>query len=315
MWKYALILAIGFSGFCQAKPRRHSPPPPLMPEFETSKLLTAQNSLGTDDLVRGPTQVERFTGSETAIRTKEYESSFRTNNKASRLSVMGGLTRTTQEVNYQKLNHNLYLGASFESHFHYLGIEMEGYYGTASVGFSGAGAILNRSGELRQYGVLANLNAELPLTLSKVRFLPKVGAGYGLMDQTTSLNVSVANLSPGINPGSGQSAHGPFVIAGIEIEPYRLFEISVDYARSLATAGRISAGVNPINLALSSQNGYFERIRAAIHVRLGNHLLLGAQFIQRVVELTSPLNGIGSNLTNRISPAQQHYLGVLSLEW
>lgn len=307
-----LLLIAGLMTASRANAKGGRGAPPLMPDSSADGYHRAsERESSFSDGVEPIAKAERKPESYATVRAQERENYFQRPNVASRFSLMSGITDVSSSANYQKVNHTLYLGLGADMHFRYVGVDLDTYYGTASADYGALGGALQRSGSLKQYGGLLNVNFEVPLEIPEFLVVPKLGIGYGLMALSLNQDIALGGSTTGVRGGYEQFIHGPYVIAGLRLEPFKLLIISGDYATSLTTGGRFNGGVSTVNVEVGSGQGKFERIRAGAHIRLGRHVLLGFQFIQRYLNVEMPL---GLNANGGLSPKQRHYLGVLSFE-
>lgn len=217
-------------------------------------------------------------------------------------TLKGASTNTNDEVNY-----TLYFGATGDLNFNYFGADLDVYYGTASVDRK-SGSQLKEAG-MNQFGILGGVRGQLPFFTGPVRWVPKIGLGYGSMSLSLNEDTSgaLAAVSNKVSGGSHVSAF--YYMAGLEIGG-GIITFAGDYSHSFAASGGVDLKLGPA-LNIDSSNTAFQRLRLGAYLRLLPRMLLGFQYIERKVEVQLPVNLLNADL---LSPTQQHFLGTLVFE-
>ncbi|MBI4402979.1 MAG: hypothetical protein HY537_02385 [Deltaproteobacteria bacterium] len=222
-----------------------------------------------------------------------------------RLGLLGGIAKD------QSISDSIYqFGLAGDLRATYFRMELDGYYGflpakTENISFENIR--IESKTSTQQYGGMFDLNGQLPFFTGKVKWIPKLGAGYGLHVSKTTAEEFIDDVP--INTNTTTQIHGPYVTAGLEIDIASLFILMGDYARTLGSLGT-SAKIDPLIEGEPAKSAQFERIRAGLYFRLADHFIVGGQFVRRATEFKIS----NAETTYTSSTSQNHYLGMLMLE-
>lgn len=227
-----------------------------------------------------------------------------------RLGFLGGTNnlKTSNEKSQQSrqdvnLTRSYSLGLNIHFSAGYLGLDLDAHYG-----FTPERTIVNPDDDesskksIKSYGGLFQVNGQLPFFTGPVRWIPRLGLGYGyeaLRDRTADAFGESDTLV---------STHGPYASAGFEVEPFSFLILIADYSRSVLGFGEGRQTDSEGETKVKLENPVFDRIRAGVYIRLASHFVVGGQFIQRSLKL----RGVGGE--NGSEEAQQHLLGLLMYE-
>lgn len=228
-----------------------------------------------------------------------------------RLGFLGGINNlksSNGEVQNDRQADNLsrsyLLGLNANFSTGYLGLDLDGHYG-----FTPERTIPDPDSDekssqksIKSYGGLFQINGQLPFFTGMVRWIPRLGLGYGyevFRDSTADVEGGSDILD---------SVHGPYASAGFEVEPFSFLILIADYSRSVVGFGeqRVDNGTGETKVKL--EKPVFDRIRAGVYIRAADHFVIGGQFIQRSLKLMVVGGGDGSE------EVQRHFLGLLMYE-
>lgn len=218
-------------------------------------------------------------------------------------NLSAGDAATQDSRQEQALAQNFALGLGIDGRFlGFLGAELDAYYGIApTVTLTEPNNPDTITKSIKQSGVMANVKAQFALAEG---FGMKIGAGYGSLkiNHFATRGASVFEAS--------QSLAGPFGTLGLEWLATENVIISIDYARSLSSAGSVvdTTQLQPVDTAIS---GSYDRIRFGGLYRISPHFLGGLQLNLRKVSsnFTPPAKGTGP--TGSESLSQFLVLGML----
>ena len=135
------------------------------------------------------------------------------------------------------------LSGTGDFRYGYIGFEVEGYSGTAgrtlAPSNSGTlGTLYNTQG-IGQTGSMFNVKGQLPFQTGRVKWVPKVGVGYGFDNLALgeSYNSTASGNNTVLSANINEQAKGFFLVAGLEIEPFSFLILSADDAVSVSSSG------------------------------------------------------------------------------
>lgn len=175
-------------------------------------------------------------------------------------------------------------GLNGDLKFKHFGVEIEGS------GSSGTGtAVLvsdpksSSTVSFQQIGVMGALKGHYALTVKKIKWIAKLGAGYGLISATQS-QATTSVVSGSLK----NSLSGIFFVIGIDALVLPWMNLSADYALSITASGSSSITGSPLVTAASGAS--FQRIRIGATFRVARRFTLGAHYMLRSMSygLNSP---------------------------
>jgi len=248
-----------------------------------------------------------------------------------RLGLLSGVTFASTgsggDDDY-RINYDLYFGATADVRlYRYFGLEAEGYYGAGSVQKLSDGFLTDATDQfasLSHYGMLFNLAARYPFRTETVTWAPKVGVGFGMQQLTLSQDFDFRARDGGGNLArftADEEVRGPFALIGLEIEPWPFLVLGGDFAFSFGAGssvrftGELLGLKVPINVTLDPSS--FTRLRLSAFFRVAKGLMLGAQYVERNLNLDFPALPFGllDGIFDVLQPKQRHVLGVLAYEF
>lgn len=203
------------------------------------------------------------------------------------LSSMSSTSQNTQAGrDEEKLGQNILLGVNADVRFmHYLGMELDGYYGIAPTQTIEAIDITYKK-KLQHRGAMFNVKGQLPFYTQSIRWVPKLGVGYGLMGlkQSTEMEPTTEKIEV------SSSVKGVYGTVGLDVEPLSWLMLSADYAKSFSASGNYSYTQGALSQELSD-SANFSRIRFGVYFRVDPNILLGGQYTKRTMGLSQQVEG------------------------
>lgn len=206
-----------------------------------------------------------------------------------------------------KLNSGLIFGLNGDFRSGYFGAELDSYFGMVPtkniVETDDAGnetATFKKSE--KQLGALISIKGQVPFYTSRVRWEPKLGVGFGYLTYKDKIEGVVLQER-------SYKLKGPFLQAGLEIEPFSFMYFGGDYATSISASGddELTGG---LTLSSTTQNTKFERIRFGTFFRIFQDAILGLQFVHRKVTFASPINFVSES----VSESRNQFMASFMLE-
>jgi hypothetical protein len=223
-----------------------------------------------------------------------------------RIGALGGVSSLSSgNLSQQALitgagtGQNIYLGLNGDFRHQFYGAEFDGFYGLGSGSASTAASIIGSSSSttsassLQQYGGLIDAKVQYPFRTGAIKWIPKLGIGYGL--------VGLLSSASGSSVSGNYQVGGVFATGGFDVEPTSFLIFQADYALSLFANGTYSNGTT----LYPGSSANFDRLRFGAYYRIFSSGLLGAQFIQRSMNITFPTSAAQSQLNS-----QSQFLGV-----
>ena len=139
---------------------------------------------------------------------------------------------------------------------------------------------LNKAADYsRNLGFMGNLKGQLPLTFGSVRFVPKLGVGFGF-HQILEFTKGETEAD---DAEEAASLSGPYATVGFELEPLKDFLLLADYALTVSAAGTLELKDSFSGIETELGQTKIERVRVGGYYRLTRNLRLGAQFTRRAL--------------------------------
>ncbi|MCB0417834.1 MAG: hypothetical protein H6617_01295 [Bdellovibrionaceae bacterium] len=194
-----------------------------------------------------------------------------------RIGLVGGLSSSSSDAS-QGFNNNILLGVRGDLQYSYFGAELDFFYGIASQAQSQSAVFLGDSftedRSLSNIGGDLSLKAQVPIRLgSSAKLVPKIGAGYSLLQQ----KITVVSAGSNTTTTSVSGLHG---LAGFDLYATAKLLFSADFA--LGFLGNASTTLEDNSGSQESSGAAtFNRIRAGAYYEIASHFLLGAQYSRR----------------------------------
>ncbi len=156
----------------------------------------------------------------------------------------------------------------------YIGVDLDIHGDLLTGKFSDGTAATSPKLSRQLRGGLLNLKGQYPFWVQKVKFVPKLGVGYGInsIDDTST-------SSTGTESGSITTITGVYAIFGFDIEPTPKLVFFLDYLHSLATSGSVASGGTGASVDLVDPG--FDRFRVGGYYRFAPQWGIGGQVLRR----------------------------------
>lgn len=214
----------------------------------------------------------------------------------SNLSSGDSATQTSRDG--QNLGQNLIIGVNADVRFMtYLGVELDAYYGIAPTQTIDLGNDFVTKKKLQHMGGMFDFKGQLPLYTGSVRWVPKLGLGYGMLSLKQKTDID--SISESVE--ASKSVKGIYGTVGFDVEPISWLMFTVDYAKSLSASGTYSEKSSTTNVDTKFDGAQFDRIRFGMYFRVDPSVLLGAQYTKRTMSLTQEnLDSNGANASSTV---------------
>jgi hypothetical protein len=253
--------------------------------------------------------------STTRLRTRRYIGS---PDEVYRIGLIGGMAtassgygETSTTRNAYELGKNLLFGLTADLRFmRYVGFELDGYYGlgpTQTVEYAGATEKIS----LTQLGGMANVKGQYPVYTGNVRWVGKLGLGFGYVGLKSKYELTSSGTT--VNQNTTETFTGPYAVIGFDVEPIREVIVMVDYARSISASGKYKVD-GDASAEADLEGNSFDRIRAGVLVRPIDHFLVGAQYVRRTMNSSTEVNPEDTGAVSSRETLSQ-FLGTLMVEF
>ncbi len=168
----------------------------------------------------------------------------------------------------------------------YVGIEEDAYFQ-----LTGSTPPVGGSQDSSQgLGSFTTLKGQYAFSLGDVKITPKGGVGFAYQRRTDKS----ASLASTVD--ASMTAMGVFGMIGIDLEPFRNFTLTADYARSVTADVEFKSGT----VEQTAANPKFDRIRIGGFYQFIPGLHGGVQYIQRGIEFSQPSLTPGASATGTV---------------
>lgn len=198
-------------------------------------------------------------------------------------SMKSGIEATQSYREEQKIGQNIMVNVMADARFMtYFGLDLDVYYGIAPTQTIDFGNDDVEKKKLQHMGGMFNVKGQLPFYTDTIRWVPRLGVGYGMLK--LNQKTEVESLSETVE--ASESIKGIYGTVGLDIEPVSWLMIQADYARSLSASGTFnstsSVGSNEVTLT----GAQFDRIRFGVFFRIDPNILLGGQYTRRTMNFS-----------------------------
>lgn len=162
----------------------------------------------------------------------------------------------------------------------------------------------------KEISFMADTSFRYPLALAGVKFIPRIGLGYGYMTSETM------EIITGMNEDSGHTTKmgGVYWTIGLEILPIKDLTIAADFSSSLkAVGGIIHPGID-YTTSYKYDVASFNRVRLGVYYKIFSGFSLGAQYLSKTMNSAieyKDIIGLANSLSLTTKSLQSQIRGVL----
>ncbi len=207
--------------------------------------------------------------------------------------VSTGSNNATEQANRDNAKYNRQALGGFSADFQYkkfFGAEFDFNYSQGNTRQVTSidritGTVTPRDRSMSQYGGMFDVQARYPVDIGKMKFIPKVGLGYGVQQVKMSTPVQ----GSGSPEGSKVNVTAPYAVFGGELALLPRLALNADYAITLSGGGS-GTTTNAAGAGTSTDftSSRFDRFRIGLAYEVSTPFLIGLQYARRQVRSTLP---------------------------